>query len=382
MTGCVPKRRALLTGAQTGGHLYPALALAGWLAQRGFEVVLVASGEAAEANVLRDVPYRVEVLRVGKLKGMGIVTRMKGAASLPAGLLRAASLVRRIDPGVVVGFGGFTTGPVVLAAALLGVPTAVCEENSIPGLTNRLLARVVRKVFVAYDEAAFRLSARKSVATGVPVRPAILAVPGKTFKGPARRVLVFGGSQGSGFLNRHVPPVLKAVHERLGGIEVLHQAGRGNGDEVRALYASLDLAADVRDYLDDMSAAYRWSDFAVARSGAGTVSEMTAIGLPALFVPFAAATDDHQAGNVRPLVDAGGGLMVREEAFDEAAVADVLAALLADPARLQSMASASRGLGRRDALETLGAEVAAMVKGNAAGTTGPSGPGIGGARPA
>jgi UDP-N-acetylglucosamine--N-acetylmuramyl-(pentapeptide) pyrophosphoryl-undecaprenol N-acetylglucosamine transferase len=361
MTAAVRNRRALLTGAQTGGHLYPAVALGRWLADRGIEVVLVASGEAAEADVLKGVPFQVERLRVGKLKGMGWRTRVQGAASLPMGLVRATALVRRLDPGVVVGFGGYTTGPVVLAAALLGVPTAICEENSIPGLTNRLLAGVARRIFVAYDQAGAMLSSRKSLLTGVPVRPAILDVPARTYAGPGRKILVFGGSQGSRFLNRRVPGVLKRLAAGLGGISVLHQAGRGNGDEVRALYADLGLAADVRDYVDDMPAAYAWADFAVSRSGAGTVSEMSAIGLPALFVPFAAATDDHQAANARPLVAAGGALMIREEAFDEVAVAGALIEIVASPDRLAAMAMASRGQGRRDALDVLGAEVAVML---------------------
>jgi UDP-N-acetylglucosamine--N-acetylmuramyl-(pentapeptide) pyrophosphoryl-undecaprenol N-acetylglucosamine transferase len=361
MTRAAATPRVLLTGAQTGGHLYPALALAGWLQERAVEVVLVASGEAAEADVLKGVPVPVEILRVGKLKGMGLKARLRGLASLPAGVARALAMVRRLRPAAVVGFGGFTTGPVVLAAFLLGVPTAICEENSVPGLTNRWLARVATKVFVAYDEAGRRMGTARAVRTGTPVRPAVLAVPAKAFDGVSRRVLVFGGSQGSRFLNRNVPPALKALAAALGGIEILHQAGRGNGDEVRGCYAGLGLAADVRDYLDDMAAAYAWADVVVSRSGAGSVSEISAIGLPALFVPFAAATDDHQAANAAPLVAAGGALMVREEAFDAAAVASSLAQLMGDAGRMGAMAAASRAWGRRDALEALGAEVVGLV---------------------
>ena len=315
--------------------------------------------------MLKGVPFKVEVLRVGKLKGMGWRTRIAGAASLPGGLWRARALVRRLRPDVVVGFGGYTTGPVVLAAAMLGVPTAICEENSVPGLTNRLLARFARKVFVAYEQAGARLSAKRSIRTGVPVRPEVLEVPEKAYLQPGRRVLVFGGSQGSRFLNRRVPPVLRLLQKRLPGIEVLHQAGRGNGEEAREIYAALGMAADVREYLDDMAAAYAWADVVVARSGAGTVSEISAIGLPAMFVPFAAATDDHQAGNAVPLVEAGGGMMRREEAFDEAQVAGSLAALRGDPAAMQAMARASRSQGRRAALDAMGEEVLRMMGGKA-----------------
>jgi UDP-N-acetylglucosamine--N-acetylmuramyl-(pentapeptide) pyrophosphoryl-undecaprenol N-acetylglucosamine transferase len=354
-------QRILLTGAQTGGHLYPAVALGEWLQARGLEVVLVTSGEAAEADVLKSVSIETRTLKVGRLKGMGLSAKLKGIGTLPVGLLRALIMVRQLSPAAVVGFGGFTSGPVVLAAAALGIPTAICEENSIPGLTNRLLARVAGKVFVAYEEAAIRMKASGAIRTGVPVRPAIIGVPAKAYKGRGRRILVLGGSQGSRFLNRQLPPVLKEVAASAEGIEILHQTGRGNGSEVRAAYDGLGVVADVREYLDDVAAAYSWADIVVARSGAGTVSEIAAIGLPALFVPFAAATDDHQAANAKPLVDAGAALMIREGDFVPGSVATSLIAVLSDATRLQAMALASRGQGRRDSLAVMGAEVLALV---------------------
>lgn len=357
MTQRTAEPRVLLTGAQTGGHLYPAIALGRFLAERGIGVVLVTSGEAVEAQVLQGVSIPVEVFRVGKWKGMGLRTRLKGLASLPGALVRARALVRRIAPVAAVGFGGYTTGPVMLAAALGGVPTAICEENAVPGMTNRLLARFVDVAFVPSELAATRLRCRRTVVSGVPVRPEILAVqPREAGEGP-RRVLVLGGSQGSAFLNARIPPTLARVAERIPGIRVVHQTGRGRDEEVRRTYRDLRIDAEVQEYLPRVSEAYAWADFVVARAGAGTVSEIAAVGIPALFVPFAAATDDHQAANARPLVEAGGAFLVREEAFQEDQVARTLAEVLEDPERIREMGKRSRSQGRRDAIDVIGRQV-------------------------
>jgi len=349
--------RVLLTGAQTGGHLYPAIALGRFLLERGVEVVLVTSGEAIEEQVLRGVPLPVEVLRVGKWKGMGLRQRLRGLAGLPGAMIRARALVRRVDPVAALGFGGYTTGPVMLAAALGGIPTAICEENAVPGMTNRLLARFVDVAFVPSEAAAARLPCRRTVVSGVPLRPEVLAVRPRDPGEGGRRVLVLGGSQGSAFLNARIPPTLARVAAAVGGLQVLHQTGRGRDEDVRAAYRDLGIEAEVRDYLPRVADAYAWADLVVARAGAGTVSEVSAVGLPALFVPFAAATDDHQAANAGPIVEGGGAWMVREEAFQEERVAGILADALGDPERLRRMGQRSRSLGRRDAIEVMGRQV-------------------------
>lgn len=353
----VPPRRAVLTGAQTGGHLYPALAVGRRLQALGLAVTLVASGAGVESAVLADAGIPVAVLKAPKWKGMSLARRVKGLASMPVSLARAVALVRRLRPDVVVGFGGYTSGPVVMAAALCRIPTAICEQNSIPGFTNRVLARFADRIFVAFEETERRFAGRPVTRTGTPVRPEILEVPEKTFEGEARRVLVLGGSQGSAFLNGRVPEVLSRVARRGLAIAVLHQTGEGRDAEVRAAYEAAGVAADVRPYLHDMAEAWRFADVVVCRSGAGTVSEVTAVGVPALFVPFAAAADNHQVFNARPVVEAGGAWMVEEREFDAGRVADLLAGVLADRQRLQAMSRACRALGYRDALDRMVAEV-------------------------
>ncbi len=350
-------RRIVLTGAQTGGHLYPALAVGRRLQALGLAVTLVASGAGVEAAVLADAGIPVVVLRAPKWKGMSLSRRVTGLASLPVSLARAVALVRCLRPDLVVGFGGYTSGPVVLAAAVCGVPTAICEQNSIPGFTNRVLARFVDRIFVAFEETERRFAGRPVRRTGTPVRPEVLDVPEKTFEGEARQVLVLGGSQGSAFLNARVPEVLKRVARSGVALRVLHQTGEGRDAEVRAAYEAAGVVADVRPYLPDMGAAYRFADLLVGRSGAGTVSEVTAIGVPALFVPFAAAADNHQVFNARPVVEAGGAWMVEEREFEAGRVAGWLGEVLGDRERLRAMAAASRAQGRRDALDRMVAEV-------------------------
>jgi len=351
--------RVMLAGAQTGGHLYPAVATGRRLQELGAEVVLVSSGSKVESAILKDCPFKVETLNVGKLKGMNLKAKLAGIAGLPGALLRAVSLTRRIGPNVAVGFGGYTTGPLLLAAALLGVPVVVCEQNSIPGFTNRVLAKFARRVLVAFEQTV-PLFGRKAVLTGNPVRPEILAVPPRRHDGPSRHVLVVGGSQGSAFLNRHVPPVLAEVAQRVKDLTVTHQTGVGRDAEVRAAYEKMGVKADVREYLHDMAAAYAAADLVVCRAGAGTIFEVTAVGIPALFVPFAQAADDHQTANARAVVAAGGGLCVSEREFEASRVATMVAELLLDSGRLGAMAKAARAWCRRDALDRIVEEVASV----------------------
>lgn len=349
--------RAIVTGAQTGGHLIPAHVVGHGLATKGFQVTLVASGEGVEAWVLADALLPVEVLSAPKWKGMSLGRRVMGLGVLPLSLGRAVALIRRLKPDVVVGFGGFTSGPVVMAAVLHGIPTAICEQNSIPGFTNRILGRFADRIFVAFEETQRHFPGRKVVRTGTPVRPAILDIPEKTFDANERRILVFGGSQGSAFLNARIPDVLARVARAGLSLVVRHQTGAGRELAVRAAYEAAGIRAEVVGYIRDMAGAYRFADVVVCRSGAGTVSEVTAIGIPALFVPFAAAADNHQVFNARPVVQAGGAWMVEERDFDSERVASWLCEGLSDPERLRAMAAASRSLGRRDALDRMVREI-------------------------
>jgi len=358
--GC-EKTSAFVAGTKTGGHLYPALAVGRELAARGVDVTIIASGAETEQTVLKGADLPVEVLEVGRLKGAGSWAKVRSLVSIPVGIARAVALIRRMRPDIVVGFGGFTTGPLLLAAALMGVPTAICEENSIPGLTNRILARFVTRVFVAFEETLETLPCSRGEVTGTPIRPEILAVSYVGNRPGISRVLVFGGSQGSAFLNREMPGVMSMVAQSVGGLEIIHQTGLGRDSAVRDEYESLGIKADVREYLHSMAEAYAWADFAVSRSGAGTIAEISAIGLPALLVPFGAAADNHQVANARPLVRAEAAYMVEEREFERDEVAGLIKETISNPERLQAMSRAARSIGRTDALEMIASRLMTMV---------------------
>lgn len=366
-TGCPAKPvKVALAGAQTGGHLLPAVETGAVLRHMGFDVVLVTSGEAVEKQILVNAGIPVRSLKVGRIKTMGLVGRVKGALSIPGSLFRAGRLVHELQPDVVAGFGGFTSGPFVMAASLMGIPTTVFEANSIPGITNRILARRARKVFVSFAGAAARLGRKDAIMTGTPVRPSILEVKKSAWTAPGHKILVIGGSQGSRFLNQTVPEVAVALLSKLqpgsASLEVRHQCGLGNAGSVAARYRELGVEAVVSEYIQNMAEAYAWADFIICRSGAGTVSEVAVVGLPALFVPFAAAADDHQAHNAMDLAAAGAAIMTREENFDVEAVAGTVAAILGSPDSLNSMSAAAVSAGRRDAAAQIAEGIAGLVK--------------------
>ncbi|HPV04390.1 MAG TPA: undecaprenyldiphospho-muramoylpentapeptide beta-N-acetylglucosaminyltransferase [Myxococcota bacterium] len=355
-------RTIVLAAAQTGGHLLPAVETARVIREMGFATVMVTSGQAIEKEILKNSGMEVRTLHVQKINRMGVSGLVKGALSIPGALLASATMLREIRPAAVAGFGGFTSGPLVLAAQMMLIPTAVFEANSVPGITNRILARSARRVFVTFPSAGSRMGRKDFEVTGNPVRREILVHQRPEPAGPASRILVVGGSQGSRFLNQNVPKVAALLKDRIDGLVLRHQCGIGNSNAVAAEYRAAGVEAQATDYIHDMAEAMSWADFIICRSGAGTVGEVTAVGIPALFVPFALASDDHQAHNAMDLVRAGASLMKRESEFDPASVAAELAVIMRDPERLRAMSSAALAAGRRDAAQRIARGIVSMVK--------------------
>ncbi len=361
----VQRPKLAVVGGGTGGHLFPGIAVAeAWLRQNpGAEVVFVGSERGLEARVVPSLGYPLVLVPSERLKNAGLVERLRSLLRMPEALMRARAVVAELKPSVVLGVGGFISGPVVLMAALSGIPCAVAEQNALPGLTNRLLSRVVRRIYTAFPEAAARLPASKIRPLGNPVRAAICSAAATApAAGRARHILVMGGSQGSRALNERLPTVLASLAARLPGVTVRHQAGKGNGDAVRAAYAAAGLqSAQVDEFIEDVAAAVVEADLVVCRSGATTVAELACIGRPALFIPFPHAADDHQAVNARSLVDAGAARMVREAELTPERLGAELDALLADPARLAEMGRAARTRGRPEAADTIARDLAELA---------------------
>lgn len=339
----------LIAGGGTGGHLYPGLAVAAELAgrARGASVSFVGTASGIEARVIPREGYTLDVIRSGGLKGKSVAARLRGLGLLPLSALDAWRVISRRRPALVIGVGGYSSGPVVLLAALRGIPTMLLEQNAVPGLTNRLLARVVRAAAVTYEESLRWFGGRAFVA-GNPVRAQFArATQAASGEGQARRVLVFGGSQGAHAINEAMAaaaPQLAAA-----GVTVVHQTGEHDCDAVRAAYQAAGVSAEVAPFLYDMDARMAQADVAVCRSGATTLAELAIAGLPAVLVPLPTATDDHQRWNAMALVRQDAAVLVEQRELTGERLAQEILALLGDAPKRTRMRGALAACARPDA---------------------------------
>ena len=350
MMSTVSKRPVLIMAGGTGGHVFPALAVAAELSARGVAVAWLGTQCGLESRVVPAAGYPLETMRVSGLRGKGILKLLTAPFMLLLALGQALVIQLRLRPCAVLGMGGFAAGPGGVVAWLLRRPLLVHEQNSVAGLTNRWLAPLARTVMEAFPGS---LPAKyQPVHTGNPVRDGITRLPAPaerfaTHDG-ALRVLVIGGSLGARALNETVPA---AVQQLAAGhpLELHHQTGRTDVDTVRAAYAAFGCDARVEAFVEDMATAYAWADVVICRSGALTVAELAVVGVASILVPFPHATDDHQTGNARFLADAGAAILMPQSDM----TADKLSALLADFSgqrdMLEEMALRARELALPDA---------------------------------
>jgi UDP-N-acetylglucosamine--N-acetylmuramyl-(pentapeptide) pyrophosphoryl-undecaprenol N-acetylglucosamine transferase len=363
--GSVPL--ALLAAGGTGGHLFPAEALAEALARRGFAVEL-ATDKRAQGYGRRFPARRIHIVPSDTLRGRGLVSLARTGAILSVGLVRALVLLSRIRPTVVVGFGGYPTIPPVLAASLRRVPTVVHEQNAVMGRANRLLAARASAIALSFpgvlDEAP--TLATKAVHTGNPVRPAVGAAAATPYPPLAAdglfRLLVFGGSQGARIMSEIVPAAIEQLDQALRlRLLLAQQARREDIAHVRETYARLNIGAEVAPFFPDLPARIAAAHLVIARSGASTVAELAAIGRPAILVPLPHALDQDQSANAAVLERAGGAIRLLQSEFTPDRLARDLTALVAAPQRLVAMASAARSAGAIDAAERLADLVLATI---------------------
>lgn len=342
----------LIMAGGTGGHVFPAMAVAEVLRTREREVIWLGTRRGLEARLIPQAGFPIEWISVGGLRGKGVATLVGAPIALVWALWQALGVLRRLRPAAVLGMGGFVSGPGGLAAWLLRRPLIIHEQNTVPGVTNRLLARLARVVLEAFP-GSFRAAARAQH-TGNPVRSEIsaLAPPDARMAGRSGpvRLLVLGGSQGALRLNQIVPEALFRLPLKLRP-EVWHQAGPRTLAVAAEAYRAAEIDARLEAFIDDMAAAYAWADVVVCRAGALTVSELANVGIGALFVPFPEAVDDHQTRNARHLVAAGAALLVPEQELTAGRLARDLEGLLGDRARLLEMARAARAHAMPDAAE-------------------------------
>lgn len=345
----------MIAGGGTGGHVYPAVAIAQEFVRRGEgrNVIFVGTERGLEKTIVPKAGFPLELISVGGLQGKGPVELVKNLARLPVGFVQAFRLLGRHRPGVVLGVGGYSSGPVLAAARLRGIPTAIHEQNAYPGLTNRILAKFVQTVAAAFPEALPRLGRSDGVATGNPVRQeffsaASLPTAGST--GDRKRLLIFGGSQGSKTINDAMTGALLFLSRLKGTLEIVHQTGPKELERVQEAYrASAFADARVVPYLDPISGEMAAADLVVCRAGAMTIGELAAIGRPAILIPFAAATNNHQELNARAVEHAGGAVVITEAQLTAERLGAAIAEIAGDPQRMATMGSGAHSLAAPDA---------------------------------
>ncbi|MCA9688813.1 MAG: undecaprenyldiphospho-muramoylpentapeptide beta-N-acetylglucosaminyltransferase [Myxococcales bacterium] len=359
--------RVLIAGGGTGGHLFPGIALAEEIRERGGEALFVGTERGIEARVLPRHGWPLETIEVVGIKGRGVLGLVRGLFKLPGAFFQSRAILRRFRPDVVIGVGGYASGPLVATAALLRVPTAIMEQNSIPGVTNRILGRVVRAVFTSFPDVGGHFPARKVVRAGNPIRRQLLErlddAPRASDHPP--RLFVFGGSQGAQAINQAVLEALPSVLTAIPELELWHQTGEAEHARVQSGYAALGLTpprARVDSFIHDMAAPYRWADLVLCRAGATSVAELAAVARPAILIPFPHAADDHQEWNARALVDVGAAVRLRQSELGEGRLADALTALLSDRERLTSMQEAMRTVARPAAAADIYDGMAALLR--------------------
>ncbi|MDX2167197.1 MAG: glycosyltransferase [Deltaproteobacteria bacterium] len=322
-------RRVALAGGGTAGHVFPLLAVAAAYRARLPDVALLFLGAAGgdEGRLASEAGLECAALPAAPWFGVGPLGQLRAAWRVGSSRRAARALLTARGIELVVGSGGYVSAAPLLAARQLGLATAIIEPNIAPGLTNRLLGRLVDRVYLGSAAAAAHFGAAQRLVTGVPVRPD-LAAPATARRAGPPRLLVTGGSGGSAFLNRAAPALLAALQGRVGPLAVHHQSGSGDPQAVAAAYAGLGIAAQVEPFIADMPGAYAWADAAVAAAGAVTLAELAAVGLPALVVPLSTASEDHQTANARAFAAAGHGHWCGEADWDRDALAAWLASAL------------------------------------------------------
>jgi UDP-N-acetylglucosamine--N-acetylmuramyl-(pentapeptide) pyrophosphoryl-undecaprenol N-acetylglucosamine transferase len=359
----------LIAGGGTGGHVIPGLAIARELRDRhGAEVRFVGTARGLETRLVPEAGFKLELVRSGQLKNVSLATRLRTAMDLPLGVAECVRLLREFRPQVVVGVGGYASGPGMLAAALLRVPTLAYEPNAVPGMTNRWLGRWVSAAAVNFEQTAKYF--RNAEVTGVPVRAEIFALAARPV-GAAARLLVTAGSNGALIFNETMPKIAAELLDAVPGLTIVHQAGARSVEATRAAYAASGAAGStetgarwsVEAFLEDMPAQYGAADLVLARSGS-TVAELCAAGRPSLLVPFAAAADDHQRKNAEVLAQAGAAVMLLQKDVTPTSLLEALRGLLLDPARRAEMAVWAKSLAKPGAVERIAEMAAGLAKGS------------------
>jgi UDP-N-acetylglucosamine--N-acetylmuramyl-(pentapeptide) pyrophosphoryl-undecaprenol N-acetylglucosamine transferase len=344
-----PAMKLLIAGGGTGGHVFPALAIAREWMSRGKErdVVLVGTQRGIEMKLVPQAGLPLETLRVAGLKGKGGATLVRNLAMLGPGLADAFRVLRKHKPVAAFGVGGYAAGPMMLATWLSGVPNVIFEPNAEPGFTNRVLAKISKRIATGYDVSA-RAWGAKAVVTGCPVRAEFFSIAPRTPQKPFR-VLITGGSQGALAINRTVVDAMDRLAARKNDLSIVHQTGERDYNAVRTAYARREYRAEVAPFLTNMAERFAWADVIVCRAGAITAAEIAASGRAAIFIPFGHATDSHQLRNAQEMARAGAGRLIPEPELTPERLSSEIFSLLDQHGEIERQSCAARSLARPNA---------------------------------
>ncbi len=348
-------KRLVIAGGGTGGHLFPGVAVAEEFMEEhpDGEVLFVGTKAGIESRILPKTKWQLKHIEVSGIKTVGLRGAIIGGLRIPGALWQSRRILKEFKADVVIGVGGYASGPVVLAAALMGKATAILEQNSIPGLTNRILGKFAKRIFLSFEHSASFFKAKKSALVGNPIRKQILQSLQQAQRSgsPDRplRLFVFGGSQGAVSVNQMCVQAAAALQARGIVLDIVHQTGTGNLEATLALYAKAGVTADCRAFIQDMASEYIAADIIVSRAGATTIAELGIVGLPAILIPYPFAANNHQELNAEEMVAAGAALMLKQGEDAHQSLTSMLADLAENPSKRETMAAAMREFGRPNA---------------------------------
>jgi UDP-N-acetylglucosamine--N-acetylmuramyl-(pentapeptide) pyrophosphoryl-undecaprenol N-acetylglucosamine transferase len=352
--------RVIIAGGGTGGHIIPGLAIARALqSQYSAEVMFIGTARGLEGKLVPQAGFELKLVTVGALKGVSVARRLRTLFDLPRAIFAAGKMIRDFKADVVIGVGGYASGPAMMAAILKGVPTLAFEMNVVPGFANRVVARMVSASAVHFEET--KQYFRNARVTGVPVRKEFFE-SGPKHESQRPTILVTGGSQGARAINRVFRDAAPELMRRVPGLHIVHQTGERDFEETRNAYEKSGIEAEVSPFIADMPATFGRADILLCRSGASTVAEVAAAGKPAIFVPFPFATDDHQKRNAQALATKGAALLIPESELTVERIANEVSSMISSERQLAEMSAAARALSHPQAAEEIAALAAELVE--------------------
>jgi UDP-N-acetylglucosamine--N-acetylmuramyl-(pentapeptide) pyrophosphoryl-undecaprenol N-acetylglucosamine transferase len=348
-------KKILIAGGGTGGHLYPGIAVAAEAKKEGIEVLFVGTARGIEKRVVPREGFNLKLINAGRFKGMGASQKIKTLLSIPAGVAEAGRVISAFGPDAVLGVGGYASFPAVLAAKLMGKPVILQEQNAVPGLANKLLGKIADRICLGFEAARFFFPKHKCILTGNPIRLGLLGIKREDALNAMQleqeriTILVTGGSGGATKINRAVADALPRLMDMKHKLQFIHQTGERDFEETAAAYEKAGFTSRVMPYIYDMATAYACADLIVCRSGALTIAEITALGKPAVLIPYPFAADNHQEVNARELEDAGAAIVVLDSEATGERLAGEIKELLLNIESLLQMEERSKALGRPEA---------------------------------